>query len=190
MGFDPTIYATLRAIAQSQMNQERSGHTLTATALVHEAFMRLGATPGAGPNSSQDRASFLRAAAEAMRRILIEHARSKARVKRGGRVPRISLDAIGDVASLDTPGDDGEAFFAFDSAFDRLQAHDEAIADVVRLRFFAGLGVAQAAVALSVSERTVNYRWAYARAWLAREIRALEDAARGSDPESRTEQAP
>lgn len=181
MGLDPTIYATLRAIAQSHMNQERSGHTLTATALVHEAFMRLGATEDA-----RDRAGFLRAAAEAMRRILIEHARSKARVKRGGRVPRISLDSIGDVASLDIPGDDGEAFFAFDSAFERLQAHDEAIADVVRLRFFAGLGVAQTAAALSVSERTVNYRWAYARAWLAREIRALEDAS-GGDGERRTE---
>ncbi len=189
MGLDPTIYATLRAIAQSQMSQERSGHTLTATALVHEAFIRLGVTPEAGTDATQERATFLRAAAEAMRRILIEHARSKSRVKRGGRVPRISLDAIGDVASLDIPGDDGEAFFAFDSAFERLQAHDEAIADVVRLRFFAGLGVAQTAAALSVSERTVNYRWAYARAWLAREIRALEDTPR-PEGESRAEHEP
>lgn len=176
MGLDPTIYATLRAIAQTQMNQERSGHTLTATALVHEAFMRLGAT-----DNVRDRAGFLRAAAEAMRRILVEHARSKARVKRGGRITRISLDSIGDVAAMDMVDDDGAGFFAFDSAFERLQAHDESLADVVRLRFFAGLGVAETAAALSISERTVNYRWVYARAWLARDIRTSEAAAAADD---------
>lgn len=178
MDLGPTIYSALRSIAQSQMNHEKSGHTLTATALVHEAFMRLGPT-----GTEQERSEFLRAAAEAMRRILIEHARSKARVKRGGRVARISLSAIGDVADLGMIQDDGAGFVAFDSAFERLQAHDEALADVVRLRFFAGLGVAETAAALAISERTVNYRWLYARAWLARDIRASEAAASAHIPD-------
>lgn len=179
---DLAVYACLRAIAQHQMNNERAGHTLTATALVHEAFVRIG--------QDQDGPAFVHAAAEAMRRILIEHARAKARVKRGGRVARVSLEAIGDVAALDQSADDGESVLAFDEAFGRLQEHDRGVADVVRLRFFAGLAVADTARALGVSERTVNYRWAYGRAWLARELRAPEvppprrDAA--LDPEQET----
>ena len=176
MNLDPTVYACLRAIAQNQMNHERAGHTRTATALGHEAVVRIG--EGA---ALPDRAAFVRAAAEAMRRILIEHARAKARVKRGGRVGKVSLEAIGDVAALDLAGDNGESILAFDGAFGRLQEHDEGVADVVRLRFFAGLGVAETATALAVSERTVNYRWAYARAWLARELRTPEGTD-GADP--------
>ncbi len=168
MGLDDTVYTHLRRIAQAQMSQERSGHTLTATALVHEAFIRLGGDQGLPTSGASGRAQFLHAAAEAMRRILIEHARSRNRVKRGGGTPRVTLESIGDVAALDGADDDGESIVAFDDAFRRLQEHDESVADVVRLRFFAGLGVAETAAALSLSARTVNYRWAYARAWIAR----------------------
>jgi RNA polymerase sigma factor (TIGR02999 family) len=161
-----TVYSHLRAIAQQQMSQERAGHTLSATALVHEAFVRMGSTPGA-----ESRRSYMFAAAEAMRRILIEHARARGRVKRGGRAARVSLEAIGDVADLESAsGDASESVFAFDEAFRRLEVHDAGVADVVRLRFYAGLTVPETAKAVGVSERTVNNRWGYARAWLAREM--------------------
>ena len=162
-----TVYSHLRAIAQQQMNQERAGHTLSATALVHEAYLRL--RGGRGPD---DRGTpFLFAASEAMRRILIEHARARGRVKRGGGAARVSLEAIGDVADLDAAtGDASESVFAFDEAFRRLEKHDAGVADVVRLRFYAGLTVPETAKAIGVSERTVNNRWGYARAWIAREM--------------------
>lgn len=172
-GLASTIYAHLRAIAQNQMLGERVGHTLTATALVHEAFMRVGDDPRV---KDMGRASYLRVAAEAMRRILIEHARSRGRVKRGGGVQRIPLEAIGDVADLGTIDQDGgERIFAFDAAFERLEAHEPVVADVVRLRFYAGLSVPETALALAISERTVNNYWAYARAWLAREMQTGEE---------------
>lgn len=164
------VYAHLRAIAQNQMKGERAGHTLSATALVHEAYLRL-AAGGKGPPVG--RAEFVFAAAEAMRRILIEHARARGRVKRGGEARRVSLDAIGDVADLATlEGGPGEAdgIVAFDEAFERLEGHDERMAQMVRLRFYAGLSIAETAGVLGVSERTVNNDWAYARAWLAREM--------------------
>ncbi len=165
-----TVYSKLRAIAQNQMNQERSGHTLTATALVHEAYMRLSSDERI---AALGRTAFVRAAAEAMRRILVEHARSRGRVKRGGRVARESLDQMGEVADLAWADDDrAEDLLAFDDAFRRLEAHDEDVADVVRLRYFGGMTVEETATALGVSERTVNYRWTYARAWLAREVHA------------------
>lgn len=178
------VYAQLRAIAQNQMNAERAGHTLSATALVHEAFIRLGrggvpaGQGGDGTNppslgSPPSRAAFVHAAAEAMRRILIEHARARGRVKRGGGAAKVSLESIGDVADLARAEseDGGEGIVAFDEAFRRLEDHDGRIAQVVRLRFYAGLTVQETAEALAVSERTVNNDWAYARAWLAREIR-------------------
>ena len=150
------------------MNAERAGHTLSATALVHEAYLRLG---GDRAIRSGGRGAFLHAAAEAMRRILIEHARARGRIKRGGGAAKIPLDAIGDVADLDTV-DQGhaETIFAFDEAFRRLEAQEPRIADVVRLRFFAGLNVPETATALGISERTVNNYWAFARAWMAREL--------------------
>ncbi len=173
-GVAKTVYAHLRAIAQNQMRGERVGHTLTATALVHEAFMRVGDDPRV---KDLGRASYLRVAAEAMRRILIEHARARGRVKRGGGVQRIPLEAIGDVADLGTiDRDGGESIFAFDEAFERLEAHEPVVADVVRLRFYAGLSVPETALALSISERTVNNYWAYARAWLAREMQSGEES--------------
>lgn len=172
-----TIYAHLRAIAQHQMNRERVGHSLSATALVHEAYLRLGS------ERPPDEPAFLFAAAEAMRRILIEHARARGRIKRGGRAGRVSLEAIGDVADLHAAGEEGsESVFAFDEAFRRLQEHDPGVADVVRLRFYAGLSVPEAARALGVSARTVDNRWAYARAWMAREMTRSEPGDRDGEP--------
>lgn len=181
------VYDQLRRIAQAKMNMERSGHTLQATALVHEAYLRLiGPDLSSAPIAS--RAQFFAAAGEAMRRILIEHARARNREKRGGGRAKVSLDAIGDVADLaavgfggsqgdDAPGDaQSDALVAFDDAFRRLEEHDAAVAQVVRLRFFVGLTVSETAEALGLSDRTVNNRWSYARAWLAREL-GRDDAA-------------
>lgn len=163
---EPAVYAHLRAIAQNQMNQERRGHTLSATALVNEAYIRIA---GQHRLRNAGRAAFVHAAAEAMRRILIEHARARARVKRGGGAAKLSLSDIGDVADL-TMIDQSEGVIAFDEAFGRLEEHDQRIAQVVRLRFYGGLSVAETAEILRVSERTVNNDWAYARAWMAREL--------------------
>jgi RNA polymerase sigma factor (TIGR02999 family) len=176
-----TVYGHLRALAQLQMNSERVGHTLTATALVHEAFLRMEnhpAAPGSSSSASQEmRLHFLRSAAEAMRRILIEHGRARSTLKRGGaggdasdRPVRVPLECIGDVADLADPGQ-AEQIIAFDEVFRRLEAHDPRFADVVRLRFYGGFSVTDTANALGVSERTVNTDWLYARAWLARELK-------------------
>jgi RNA polymerase sigma factor (TIGR02999 family) len=165
VGLADTIYAQLRAIAQHQMNGERTGHTLTATALVHEAFLRL------KPSVSAEWPGFCHAAAEAMRRILIEHARARGRVKRGGGAAKIPLDTIGDVADLDALDEQrADTILAFDGAFRRLEEKEPQIAGVVRLRFFAGLSVEETARAMEISERSVNNYWAFARAWLAREL--------------------
>lgn len=173
------MYAHLRAIAQNQMKAERIGHTLTATALVNEAYMRLRSHPAAGPNMGAaatdpgSRGPFLHAAAEAMRRILVEHARARGRVKRGGGAAKVSLEAIGDVADLASDGQ-SDLITAFDESFRRLEAHDQRFADVVRLRFFAGLSVNETAEVLGVSPRTVNNDWIYARAWLARDLQRTD----------------
>ena len=154
----PAVYAELRAKARAHLRYERSDHTLQATALVHEAYLRL--LGGAYPNWN-DRQHFFRAAAEAMRRILVEHARGRARVKRGGNPVRVTLT---DVASL-TQQDPAEVL-ALDDAIRRLEEQDPTAADIVRLRFFAGLSVEETAAMLDVSERTVKREWAFARAWL------------------------
>ncbi len=165
-----TVYSHLRAIAQNQMNAERPGNTLSATALVHEAFLRLG---DSDLIRSTGREAFYRAAAQAMRRILIERARARNRVKRGGGAARIPLESIGDVADLDAFDEQhGEGIVAFDEVFRRLEEHEPQVAEVFRIRFFAGLSIPETAAALGISERTVNNRWAYARAWLAREMQA------------------
>jgi len=164
------------------MNGERPGHTLSATALVHEAFTRLGTHPALGGAAaipgSTPYATFMRAAAEAMRRILIEHGRARSRLKRGGlgRM-RVPLNTIRDVAQLAGGGegdDHAEQIVALDDAFRRLEMHDARFADVIRLRFYAGLSVAETAQVLGVSERTVNVDWTYARAWLARDLKQLD----------------
>lgn len=172
----PLIYQQLRAAAQNSLNNERPGHTLQATALVHEAFLRL-----AGPREIpwQNRAHFYAAAAQAMRRILIDHARAKA--ARPFASPTASpnqppdaahLDDLADVQSLSTA--DPQKILAVEAAFARLEVEDPDAASVVRLRFYAGLSVAQTALCLNLSERTVARLWTYARARLLSVLRNVE----------------
>jgi RNA polymerase sigma factor (TIGR02999 family) len=157
------VYAELRALAQARMNQERREHTLQATALVHEAYIRL---IGRDDLAVHGRASFFHAAAEAMRRILIDHARKRNAVRRGG-----GLRPIGDVMDLAAEENLGDAL-ALDELILRLEKEDAQAASVVRLRFYAGLGVEQVAEVLDISPRTVKRDWAYARAWLLKEWEA------------------
>lgn len=163
----PMVYDQLRKIAQERMNQERVGHTLQATALVHEAYVRL---VGSREVAWANRAHFFHAAAESMRRILIDHARSAARVKRGGdgsgkRPVHVPLNVV-DLAAADNP----DEIVAVDDAIRRLEESDATAASVVRLRFYAGLGVEETAAALGISERTVMREWSYAKAVLFREL--------------------
>lgn len=160
----PLIYEQLRAIAQQRMSGERSGHTLQATALVHEVYLKL---MGNGDAEWASRAHFFHAAAQAMRRILIEHARQRGRLKRGGEFKRQSLERV-DLAVEEDP----ESILALDAAICRLEEKDERAARIVKLRFFAGLSIEETAEAVGLSERTVKREWTYARAWL---YRALSD---------------
>ncbi|MFK7962017.1 MAG: ECF-type sigma factor [Phycisphaerales bacterium] len=154
------VYDQLRAIAQARMNAERPGHTLQATGLVNEACVRLLGSTG---QRFDDRSHFFRAAAEAMRRVLIDHARGRAAEKRGGPgARRISIDVL-DLAAESDP----QAILDLDEAIECLRGEDAQAGEVVRLRFFAGLSVADTAAVLSVSERTVARDWAFARARLA-----------------------
>ena len=161
----PLLYDELRALARAHLARERSDHTLQATALVHEAYMRM---LGASDPPWNDRSHFFRAAAEAMRRILIEHARKRGRVKRGGARVRVDLHE-----SHLTDEPDLDQLLALDDAIRRLDEQDPRAADVVRLRYFAGLSIADTARALDLSERTVKRDWTLARAWL---YEALRDA--------------
>ena len=154
----PLVYAELRKLAAGKMAHEKPGQTLDATALVHEAYLRLVGSPGAGFTG---RGHFLAAAAEAMRRILVEQARKKAAGKRGGGGRRFEL-AEGDRVAVPDP----DTLLAIDEALTALAADDPASADVARLRLFAGLSVEEAADALGVSRATAYRDWAYARAWL------------------------
>ncbi len=160
----PLVYDQLRAIAQQRMNDERAGHTLQATALVHEAYLRL---VGDHDVAWTGRAHFYNAAVAAMRRILIDHARRRGAVKRGGDWRRRALN----VASL-ALDENLDSFLALDDAILRLQEQDGAAAQVVRLRFFAGLSIEDTARILDVSPRTVKREWTYARTWL---LQNLED---------------
>jgi len=154
----PRVYEELRAIAQARMAAERQEHTLQATALVHEAYMRL---VGDGGLAWADRAQFYHAAAEAMRRILIEHARKRGRVKRGGDRKRLPVSVL-DLAAAE----DSAEILAVEEAIRRLEGEDREAAAVVRLRFFAGLSVEETSQALARSPRSVAREWAYARARL------------------------
>jgi RNA polymerase sigma factor (TIGR02999 family) len=158
------VYEQLRAIAQQRMNSENAGHTLQATALVHEAFLRIGQGRRV---PFTDRAHFFAAAAEAMRRILIDHARSKGAVKRSAPGGRSDPLSVVDLAS----NPDSDEILALDHALERLEKAEPEVAAVVRMRFFAGLGVDDTAESLGISPRQVDRLWAYARAWLSRELR-------------------
>ena len=164
----PLVYEQLRRAAQVQLASERRDHTLSATALVHEAFIRL-----AGPREIpwQSRAHFYAAAAESMRRILVDHARAKAAGKRGG--PEARRAAV-KLAALPDPNSETESagFLILDEAISRLEVVDREAATVVRLRYFAGLSIEQTAEALGVSAPTVKRSWAFARGWLKEAVEA------------------
>ena len=158
----PLVYEELRRLASQKMSQEAPGHTLQATALVHEAYIRL-----VGPNapSWSSRAHFFAAAAEAMRRILIENARRKQRLKRGADRRKVDLDDI-DIA-IEGPSID---LIALDEALSKLAKEDPSAADLVKMRFFAGLTLDQVAAVMGISRRTADRNWAYAKAWLYQQI--------------------
>lgn len=158
----PLVYQSLKELARQRMALERPGHTLQATALVHEAYLRL---VGARGVRWAGRVQFYHAAAEAMRRILVEHARARGRIKRGGGARRVPLNLL----DLAEEGD-REEILALDEAVRRLEEHTPEIAAVVRLRFYAGLTVSETAEALSMGRRSVDRAWAYARVWLYREL--------------------
>jgi RNA polymerase sigma factor (TIGR02999 family) len=168
----PMVYEELRKLAAAKLAQEKPGQTLQATALVHEAYLRLVASPGqaspgrrSGENHWNSRGHFFAAAAEAMRRILIERARGKAREKRGGDWRRVDFEDL-DVATSVSPAQ----LLALDEALTRLTALDELAGQLVKLRYFAGLAFDEAALALGVSTATAYRHWAYARAWLSCEL--------------------
>ncbi len=159
----PLVYDELRRHAAVRMAQEAPGQTLQPTALVHEAWLRL---VGSGDHTWQNRAHFFGAAAEAMRRILIENARRKARLKRGGDQVRLNIDQL-ELAET-TPD---EKILLIDEALERLRAQDPEKARVVVLKFFGGRTNQEVAEVLGVTERTVERQWAYAKAWLYQIIR-------------------
>lgn len=156
----PLVYDELRALAEHRLALERSGHTLQPTALVHEAWMRLAGTAADEPKWDS-RGHFFGAAARAMRRILVDHARQKQSLKRGGDMDRADVDVehLGSVA----PNDD---LLALDEALEQLAGVDSEKAELVQLRYFGGLTNEQAAACLGVSVSTAERHWAYARAWL------------------------
>ncbi len=168
----PLVYDELRKLAAQRLAQERPGQTLQATALVHEAYLRLvGERRGVSPTCEENvqrwnsRGHFFVAAAEAMRRILIEKARRKRRVRHGGGRTRLNLDNL-DIADEAA----SQSILDLDQALARLAEEEPAVVEVVKLRYFAGLTIEQSAAALSISVRTANRHWAYARAWLYQQL--------------------
>ena len=159
----PLVYDELRRLARSRMRGERPGHTLQPTALVHEAYLRLLGSDGAW----QGRGHFFAAAAEAMRRILIERARRARRLKRGGDMHRVELED-----HVSAAGPRVDEVLAVDEALGRLETLDAQMAAVVKMRYFGGLTVEETAQALGTSPRTVNRLWTGAKAWLRSEIPA------------------
>ena len=156
----PLVYAELRRLAAARLAAERPGHTLNPTGLVHEAYLRL-----VGNEVFDGRGHFFAAAAEAMRRILVDAARRRAAEKRGGSLERVELTDI--AASEGVPA---EELLALDAALDRFAAEHPAKAELVKLRYFAGLTLDEAAAALGISSATAKRHWAYARAWLYRAV--------------------
>jgi RNA polymerase sigma factor (TIGR02999 family) len=164
----PLVYEELRRLAAARLAAEPSGNTLQPTALVHEAYLRLVGTPGG--DRWDHRGHFFAAAAEAMRRILIDAARRKAAERHGGAMQRQALDP--DVASGREPRED---LLAVDEALSKLADEDPLKADLVKLRYFVGMSLAEAAAALGLSERTAGRHWAYARAWLRRTVERSQE---------------
>ena len=160
----PLVYEQLRRLARDNMRRERCEHTLGATALVHEAYLRL--VDQAKGQDWDGRWHFFAAAAEAMRRILVENARQKASLKRGGGMKRVDLDLHGQL-TVDDPPDE---LLALDQALAELGENSPQKARLVKLRYFAGLTIEQAARALGISTSTADRHWAYARAWLYRRM--------------------
>ena len=160
----PLVYDELRKLAAQRLSKEKPGQTLQATALVHEAYLRL--VGAQKVQSWGSRGHFFAAAAEAMRRILLNRARDKKRAKRGGERRRVDLDRI--EIALDTSD---EQLIALDEALSQLAAEDPDAARLVNLRFFAGLTQKDAAVSLGLAPRTAERQWAYARAWLHAELK-------------------
>ncbi len=159
----PLVYEELRRLAAHKMSHEPPGQTLQATALVHEAYLRL---VGAEAQKWDSRGHFFAAAAEAMRRILVENARRKRRFKHGGEYGRVDLGD--DDLPIEGPSDD---LIALDEALTKLADIDKVKCDLIKLRYFAGLSIEQAAGILGISQPTAKRYWRYARAWLFREIR-------------------
>src|SRR5947209_695765 len=152
----PLVYDELRRLAAAQLAQEKPGQTLDATALVHEAWLRL-----AGDQAFENRRHFFAAAAEAMRRILVENARRKARIKHGGGRQRVEW-----TGTIPDPAQAPDDLLAFDDALEKLAAEDAPAAEIVKLHVFAGLTLEETAQALDLSRATAYRHWAYARAWL------------------------
>ena len=164
----PLVYDELRRLAAAKMAREAPGQTLQPTALVHEVWLRLG---GDGQPQWSNRAHFFAAAAQGMRRILIENARRKRAVRHGGEFAKISADSTGfDVAS---PTQDDEELLLLNEAIDGLAAHDPRKAELVKQKYFVGLTLEEAADVLGISHRTAKRDWAYARAWLFNEVKRL-----------------
>jgi RNA polymerase sigma factor (TIGR02999 family) len=160
----PLVYDELRKLAAARMANEAAGHTLQPTALVHEAWLRLTADNPDTPFAN--RAHFFAAAADAMRRILIERARRKSAEKRGGNWQRIDLDKVDIAAEADD-----DTLLLVNEALEKLAREDASAAEIAKLRFFGGLTLEEAGQVMGVTERTANRYWAYARAWLFDEIR-------------------
>jgi RNA polymerase sigma factor (TIGR02999 family) len=170
----PLVYQELRQLAAQKLAQENPGQTLQATALVHEAYIRLVDTDKARHWNS--RGHFFAAAAEAMRRILIDNARRKHRSKRGGDHVRLDLEAV-EVAAPEA----SEDLLALDEALNLLAEHDAQAAELVKLRYFAGLTIKHASEVLGISPRSADFLWVYARAWLLKKIQGPEATSSAGD---------
>jgi RNA polymerase sigma factor (TIGR02999 family) len=168
-GFFPLVYNELRRLAATKLAHEPAGHTLDATALVHEAYLRLGG------GALADRSGFLRNAAVAMQRILVDHARRKRAAKRGGYARKFDLREDDRVTVADP-----DTLLDIDAALTRLSAEDPSSAEVARFRLFAGLSIDEAALALGLSRATAFREWAYARSWLTTALAAKSDSDPGS----------
>ncbi len=167
----PLVYDELRAIARQRLRYERATHTLNTTGLVHEAYLKLIQLDRV---QWQSRAHFLAIAAQAMRNILVSHARSRKRLKRGGGAAHAPLDEAEDLPAVELPEAEADRILALDGALDRLAELNPRHARVVECRFFGGMSVEETAIALEVSEATAKRDWALLRRWLARELAGPE----------------